>query len=982
MQRDFAFIFDKYSEEYYVSYDEDREELLSTKLIPQCNFIPFTRELMTTVYKNVSTRQVVKELAEFDSKFLIVKSFGKSKEVDKTLICKRRCKKMLDQAIKLLSTDETGSNEERISHYEKCKTAFEAYKNRPAEIITIMQPAKYIQYTDLIEKGRVDILETFLDSFREVDKASILESIPHSENKNKFLQACKQLFPNVKADNVHICANAVAEFVQKVYFNLGEATYNPQKMMFLYSMLGGTGKGVFMNRLVHFCETLNISVGKQANISTHWLSPEFKNNLISVIPEFFPFKSNMNEQIININNIIDNNEYIMELKGQQPISLKSNTTLICGSNKKPFDINDRRYNVVEYNNVQLFDGATVKKYKDFLHTEYTPEEWDKLFYDVFTSAPFNFKFNQVKTDGCVPENFADFVEKIRYLKESKPYFFTENHSIREIARELQINSDGKFIQSLSKEYRKEVLKNIIGLVDTGFIEPAVKINGQLEYSKYNLNKIAELCTYSDISIETEHLNDPIYETATTWDALISSYPDNNNPEGGNKNDEKGIGHSETGTGEIRESKECPSVQTEGISKKEQDPYSEHREVEDNVTIRNREAITEKNIGEAEYIEDGTADGKQTTVYERGIQPVLQTTDNIDSQPFFNTRRDEEKEAVSSTLYEKVDAHTDTEKEETVSFEEALESVKQQQEMLCGHNPFVSQNAFLADGDMNISKSEMEDYGLYAVDDKYSKPSTVITDKTQFLMTARFKKEYQQKVAKGEEELNRRSVNLIPTFFVYEMDELDKKLQYQIIDNLCKQNVFTITDSGNKSIHTLVLIDPSQAEDIAKDFKYYWAKCAERLYGKAVQYLDKACASVGRLTRCPGAIRSDTGKVQYCLYKNKNVQPIDLSDEIEQHSVKLEQKKAEDAIRYVEAFSKRQRFSNSDTDTIEHLRAAVHKTGNESGQLALDLIDGIDPGSGANYIAAIGYCNRAIGPEVGALVRNIAHRLHPSNIPRS
>ena len=874
-------IFDKYSKEYAI---QSKKTIKLKRFIVDTHIDPFMKELMTTVYKDTPTEEVVNTLRELDCEKLFIFQYTRESLIDINADKKEERAKQLkevpdlpiEELEKRLEAYKAIGDSAKVEEYTKYVNLIKTKDvDIPEKIVEFISIEKYFLFNDFISLGNTTLLKAYIDSFRTFSGEEALKKFNHTPNPEKFLEATKKLFPNVRADNVHICANAFKQFIQKIYYNCGEKTNNPQKMLFLYSMLGGTGKGVFMNRLVHFCEAYKIPVGKEANISSHWLSSEFSTNMISVVPEFFPYKSNMNEQIISLNNIIDNGSYRVELKGYQPISMKSNTALVCGSNKKPYDVNDRRYNIVEYNTVQLFDEEIVEKYSDYLNTSFTDEEWDQVFLDAFRYCPFDYKFKSMTPVKYVSEKYYDFIDDLRLLKEVQPDFFIESHTVREIAKWLQIQADGKAIKALAKEYKKNVFKNILGLVNDKIIKPAKTVNGDLLYSKYDVNEIADLTVSSDVIDDCSPLKDPIIETAKAWDLLIAgTKPNGPTPE--------------------------PPKPTDKPTDKPNP----------------RRIVTKIESAEVE-----------TPVVEKIETPVVEKIEPFDPVA--------EVEKVANSN-EEIHSSSDLD---------------------------------------NVYTPEMlNKFKCPVKKDTFSKPSFTIEGNEQFLVTARYKDSY---IKSNPTELDAKGEHMLPVFFTYEMDSTDIDTQYAIAEKLCKKHVWTITFSGSKSLHTLVYIDPTQAEAIAKDFKYYWNIVAEKLYGKAAKLLDSACASVARLSRFPNGFRPDKNTTQWCNFKNDNVVPIDLTKEIAIHEEELRQKNLTNLIVSTLAIENKNNYDDPDSEL--HLRKAVAKSENPAGQIAVDLLDGKDPGSGANYIGAIGYCERAIGPKTAKRVRDAAHRLHPTNV---
>lgn len=110
--------------------------------------------------------------------------------------------------------------------------------------------------------------------------------------------------------------------------------------------------------------------------------------------------------------------------------------------------------------------------------------------------------------------------------------------------------------------------------------------------------------------------------------------------------------------------------------------------------------------------------------------------------------------------------------------------------------------------------------------------------------------------------------LYHTRFVFECDDVDKTEQIEHAMELAEKGIIVrATDSGNKSIHCIVEFD-SACEDICREhYKSIWQAINDLYFsGKA----DKACANPARLTRRPGAERSNgasAGNTQVLLFEN-------------------------------------------------------------------------------------------------------------------
>lgn len=272
----------------------------------------------------------------------------------------------------------------------------------------------------------------------------------------------------------------------------------------------------------------------------------------------------------------------------------------------------------------------------------------------------------------------------------------------------------------------------------------------------------------------------------------------------------------------------------------------------------------------------------------------------------------------------------------------------------------------------------------------SLPTAAIKEDTQFIVSAEPKKEYIKKIQETGEALNRRKDDYYPTCFVYEMDETPLEEQEELMKNVVRRipnNVYSLTYSGSKSFHCLVWIKPEDRVYMnPENFQWYWTEVAKNLFGTRWEELDKADATICRLTRRPGAIR-DNGKKQTCLYMNRDVVGIDLTALIRQRK-ELDKREAEIKIRE-EALRryKQQSFQFEEQDLMTQLQNIMKKTNNESGQLAYEILSSGIAESGSNMIGAIGYMKKLKDndnkwePLLHELY-DICHKQHPSNITKS
>lgn len=166
---------------------------------------------------------------------------------------------------------------------------------------------------------------------------------------------------------------------------------------------------------------------------------------------------------------------------------------------------------------------------------------------------------------------------------------------------------------------------------------------------------------------------------------------------------------------------------------------------------------------------------------------------------------------------------------------------------------------------------------------------IVYPDTQFFMTATWNKQARDRIKNGES-LTRKSENLVPTAFVYESDTVPIKEQLANIKKDAFKYILSITYSGNKSVHIIVPINLNDGYEIDSSglYKYLWKHVAEVIFNDTT-ILDKQCASIGRMSRMPGATRlksTDDGrsldtknregcKVQTCIFLNDSPSLINL-----------------------------------------------------------------------------------------------------------
>lgn len=276
--------------------------------------------------------------------------------------------------------------------------------------------------------------------------------------------------------------------------------------------------------------------------------------------------------------------------------------------------------------------------------------------------------------------------------------------------------------------------------------------------------------------------------------------------------------------------------------------------------------------------------------------------------------------------------------------------------------------------------------LRYVNDTYDKELSKDSTDKEFICTAKYTKEYEEELNTGNITPDRKSEHLIPTFFVYESDTLSLNEQKDLINKANINHIYTSTFSGSKSIHYLVPIEQSQANEIKKDFKYYWNKAGEFVFNKEImKSMDSNCASIGRLSRNPNAYRTIGNAMvkQDLLYKNDNVEPIDLSQIIIEHNKELKSKKDFANVKTLVSKSLTsqlpQQMNKKDKTYLER---CYNKNHNENVGFALQVLNGMTLPSGSNLIG-ITYTLKQmdVDVELRKQIITILKQQHPTNLSK-
>lgn len=276
---------------------------------------------------------------------------------------------------------------------------------------------------------------------------------------------------------------------------------------------------------------------------------------------------------------------------------------------------------------------------------------------------------------------------------------------------------------------------------------------------------------------------------------------------------------------------------------------------------------------------------------------------------------------------------------------------------------------------------------------------IVYPDTQYFMVACWNDEAKARLDAGEE-VTRKADNLMPTGFVYESDNLTLKEQLENIKGEAIPHILTITHSGNKSFHIIVPIHLTDSYAIGSNrelYKYLWKQVAKRLFNN-IDALDAQCASIGRLSRMPGALRlksiangfyldtknTEGCKEQKCVYYNDEARPIDLRNMIEAYELKAMGVQISNALRTQRY--KRQSVNLGD-DELGHLQRSQAKFPTPCKETALMVLEDDNiPSSdllpdGGSYISTIYYLRNRFPSLLEEFVRKVK-QAHPTCLPKA
>ncbi len=258
--------------------------------------------------------------------------------------------------------------------------------------------------------------------------------------------------------------------------------------------------------------------------------------------------------------------------------------------------------------------------------------------------------------------------------------------------------------------------------------------------------------------------------------------------------------------------------------------------------------------------------------------------------------------------------------------------------------------------------------------------------TQFFTAATYKKDLVKEAIKTGVQLTRKTENLIPTAFVYESDSMTLQEQRDNIKKDALRHILSITFSGKKSLHVVVPISPQDGTAITggKEYKHLWREVAKLLFHDPDK-LDIQCATIGRLTRLPGAVRKDNGMTQVCEFYNEACEAIDLKKFMCKWREQERSQQMSFSIRGV--FQKYETHNDLDFDSqLQHLIQSNAKSPTPSKEVAIMVLrDGQTPSSnflpaGGSYIGTVKLLQNRFPLLLEPFVESV-QQAHPSCLPR-
>lgn len=207
-------------------------------------------------------------------------------------------------------------------------------------------------------------------------------------------------------------------------------------------------------------------------------------------------------------------------------------------------------------------------------------------------------------------------------------------------------------------------------------------------------------------------------------------------------------------------------------------------------------------------------------------------------------------------------------------------------------------------------------------------------------------------------LSRKNEDMHGTNYLLEMDHIPKEEQKELIQKLpkeVKEAIHWICDSGNKSIHTVLVTDTDTNKTREREVVLNFLN---KRYFKG--HLDMSAKNAGRLGRNPNAIRRN-GNKQTLYYYNNNPKPLYVHNLVEQERAKEEAERLERLYKMTDQKQEHSKFPL----TVETLQARKASAGRDK---AIEMLNGTCDWEGmvsaCMYLLATGFERDEIENAVG------------------
>ncbi len=374
-------------------------------------------------------------------------------------------------------------------------------------------PRAGINYYDMIMKK---VVERMMNNWHP--KTPILE---HKPDAVRFLEICRDLFPNVAKP--YVAANAFREFIENIHNSCGtpKARFE-QKALWLYSLkTGGTGKSFFMGLLKNACDQLGIDASYENFQDSNYLNPTIGMHTVTISEDTPKLDKHSAE---TLNKLIDRSIFPFNIKWGAQGQAQSVTNLVLGSNYVSFESNIRRYNEVEYIQCNLKTALTKQEQQEYFPLWDNEQRGIEEIIEAIKVCPFKCELeswekplNEHKTIFEIDDRYLQTVIEI---KETITAFNNDEYRCSNICK-MTPTSFARLMVKYNKLNYKEALSSLKSFITE------LKSNGKLpsrncmgrckiELFTFDWNTIADMIPSTD---ETE--SNFLANIREEWNSLIT-----------------------------------------------------------------------------------------------------------------------------------------------------------------------------------------------------------------------------------------------------------------------------------------------------------------------------------------------------------------------------------------------------------------------------------------------------------------------------